>query len=571
MKSLEFIIQQTLSSILREQAPAAPTGKETDNAPVDAEDSPFTPAEEKFLGKFDAYGTRHLGIIYSISDIGIREFITRSGSDLNITPDMLISLMRKKVIKLVPYTGFGRNDDYTIELQLSLDDVKGLGAEDKAKAEAGSTAGGAAGAPPPAPSPGPEVSWVIPYGELIRESKNIVKQLITETTKTKKTKSKIDTDKSRVMQRLPKGYITQLERIIDMMSKRARTANEKQRMVADILDNLSANLNLTDKQIRKSYEFFKNQKRLQESIELTEATTVPDERIKTAGKFWNNMDDALNHFDYDENLYFDTIKKYVNSKNDAIIIDAVGILLKDAASPKDEIAHKFLSDKIQYWSLLDVPITLGGSSIYTLKRVLENQEVHEYVHDEQFSFMANDPMGELDNHLKSNGIGRLSYKNYTNPDNLQWTATTSFFPTYTVTDVYKVIAQLLAPYKTKDNGASDSAKKSTYIKAKIENDKSLYSQNYLTKRQKDSTYKIPADLSKITSITIKNGNSNKVSYKGTWLDSSKFAYVWFKEDTNDKYIYKLYFSGTVIHGLKGNQQQQQWKFNSPTEIIVGIL
>jgi hypothetical protein len=454
--------------------------------------------------------------------------------------------------------------------------VKGLGAEDKAKAEAGSTAGGAAGAPPPAPSPGPEVSWVIPYGELIRESKNIVKQLITETTKTKKTKSKIDTDKSRVMQRLPKGYITQLERIIDMMSKRARTANEKQRMVADILDNLSANLNLTDKQIRKSYEFFKNQKRLQESIELTEEK-IPDERIKTAGKFWNNMDDALNHFDYDENLYFDTIKKYVNSKNDAIMIDAVGILLKDAANPKDEIAHKFLSDKIRFWSLLDVPIILGGSSIYTLKRVLENQEVHDYVHDEQgnikpFSFTADDPMGELDNHLKLNGIGRLSYKNYTNPDNLQWTATTSFFPTYTVTDVYKVIAQLLAPYKTKDNGASDSAKKSTYIKAKIENDKSLYSQNYLTKRQKDSTYKLPADLSKITSITIKNGNSNKVSYKGTWLDSSKVAYVWFNEDTNDKYIYKLYLSGTVVHGIKGSEQQrQQWKFNSPTEIIVGIL
>jgi hypothetical protein len=566
MKSLEFIIQQTLSSILREQAPAAPTGKETDNAPVDAEDSPFTPAEEKFLGKFDAYGTRHLGIIYSISDIGIREFITRSGSDLNITPDMLISLMRKKVIKLVPYTGFGRNDDYTIELQLSLDDVKGLGAEDKAKAEAGSTAGGAAGAPPPAPSPGPEVSWVIPYGELIRESKNIVKQLITETTKTKKTKSKIDTDKSRVMQRLPKGYITQLERIIDMMSKRARTANEKQRMVADILDNLSANLNLTDKQIRKSYEFFKNQKRLQESIELTEATTVNDTDIKNAKNFWNNMDDALNHFDYDENLYFDTIKKYVNSKNDAIMIDAMGILLKDAASPKDEIAHKFLSDKIKNWSLLDVPITLGGTSIYTLKRVLENQEVHEFVHDEQgkiklFSFGANNPMGELDDHLKSIGVGRLSYKEY---------GKTSFFPTYTVTDVYKVIAQLLAPYKTKDNGASDSAKKSTYIKAKIENDKSLYSQNYLTKRQKDSTYKFPADLSKITSITIKNGNSNKVSYRGTWLDSSKVAYVWFNHDVNDKYIFKLYLSGTVVHGITGGAQQQ-WKFNSPTEIIVGIL
>ena len=556
MKSLEFIIQQTLSSILREQAPAASTSKETDNAPIDAEDSPFTPAEEKFLGKFDAYGTRHLGIIYSISDIGIREFITRSGSELNVSPDMLISLMRKKVIKLVPYTGFGRNDDYTIELQLSLDDVKGLGAEDKAKAEAGSSATG--GAAPPAPPPGPEVSWVIPYGDLIRESKNIVKQLITETTKTKKTKSKIDTDKSRVMQRLPKGYITQLERIIDMMSKRTRTANEKQRMVADILDNLSANLNLTDKQIRKSYEFFKNQKRLQESIKLTEAMTVNDKDIENATNFWNDMDDALNHFDYDESLYFDTIKKHVNSKNDAIMIDALGIILKDAADPKDEIANKFLSDKVKNWVALDVPITLGGTSIYTLKRVLENQEVHEFVHDEQgkitnFSFTANNPMGELDDHLKSIGVGRLSYKEF---------GKTTFFPTYTVTDVYKIIAQCLAPYKTKDN-TSDAAKKSTYIKSKIENNKSLYSQNYLTKRQKDSKYKFPTNLSKITDMRFEStGSTVKVTYKGTWLDSSNVAYVWFK---SGRLTYKLYNNGT---GSREGLPAFNWKFNSPTEIIL---
>ena len=43
MKSLEYIIQKTLSSIV-EQAPAAAVAKETDNAPSDAENSPFTPA-----------------------------------------------------------------------------------------------------------------------------------------------------------------------------------------------------------------------------------------------------------------------------------------------------------------------------------------------------------------------------------------------------------------------------------------------------------------------------------------------------------------------------------------------
>ena len=109
---LNRIIENTLKQLINE-APA----QETDNAEVDAADSLFTPAEEKFLGKFDAYGTQHLGIIYSISDIGIREFITRSGKELNVTPGILLSLSKQGVIKFVPYAGFGRNDDYTIELQ----------------------------------------------------------------------------------------------------------------------------------------------------------------------------------------------------------------------------------------------------------------------------------------------------------------------------------------------------------------------------------------------------------------------------------------------------------------------
>jgi hypothetical protein len=37
--------------------------------------TPEYPAEERFLGKFDVYGSTHLGILYSISDIGVREFI----------------------------------------------------------------------------------------------------------------------------------------------------------------------------------------------------------------------------------------------------------------------------------------------------------------------------------------------------------------------------------------------------------------------------------------------------------------------------------------------------------------
>lgn len=171
-KYLEHIIKKAL--LAEQDAPAgdaaAATPLETDNAPSDAKDSPFTPAEERFLGKFDAYGSKHLGILYSTSDAGNREFVARSGKELNVSPGILRSLFRKKIIKFVPYTGFGRNDDYTIELQLSLDDVKGLGKADQAKAETGSKASGAApaggGAPPP------ENAGVIRYGHVITEMLN---------------------------------------------------------------------------------------------------------------------------------------------------------------------------------------------------------------------------------------------------------------------------------------------------------------------------------------------------------------------------------------------------------------
>lgn len=176
--ALEHIIRATLKQMVTEQAEAQADGQEsaieTDNAPSSAVDSPFTPAEERFLGKFDAFGSTHLGIIYSPSITGIREFVARSGKDLNVTPGILLSLLRKKIIKLVPYTGFGRNDDYTIELQLSLDDVKGLGSADKEKAEKGSTASGApagggmdmgAAAGPP-----PENAGYIPSGTLLEEA-----------------------------------------------------------------------------------------------------------------------------------------------------------------------------------------------------------------------------------------------------------------------------------------------------------------------------------------------------------------------------------------------------------------
>jgi hypothetical protein len=260
----EYIIEQALKSMIQE-APAA----ETDNAPRDADDSPFTPAEEKFLGKFDANGSKHMGIIYSPSDIGIREFIARSGDDFNASPEIILSLIRAGFLKIVPYTGYGRNTDYTMELQLSLDDVKGLGAKDKEAAEAGSSAAGgpAPGAVPeePMPKPGPEVSWVVKYGDILKESVTIAKSLISEATK--KPKSKVYADKARILNRLPKEYIRQLERVIDMLIKKTKTTHDKERVIADVLDNLQANFDLSAKHIRQSYEFHKSQKRLQKEIE----------------------------------------------------------------------------------------------------------------------------------------------------------------------------------------------------------------------------------------------------------------------------------------------------------------
>lgn len=279
MKHLDYIIHKALKTIVSEQAPT-PVSRETDNAASDATDSPFTPAEEKFLGKFDAYGTTHIGIIYSTSDIGIREFITRSGFDLNITAGILASLLKQKVIKIVPYTGFGRNTDYTIELQLSLDDVKGLGAEDKEAAEkSGSPAADAgmdAGAPdvsaPPAGAETPpdadlEVAWVTKYGDVLKESVIIAKQLISEKKSSKKQDVEVFTSKSRVLSKLPKQYIRHLEKLIDAMSRNTKTNFERERLIADIIDNLQVNFNLSAKNIRKSYEFHRTQNRLQKELE----------------------------------------------------------------------------------------------------------------------------------------------------------------------------------------------------------------------------------------------------------------------------------------------------------------
>jgi hypothetical protein len=265
------IVTSTLKSIIAEQATPPVTSKETDNSAGDAGDSPFTPAEAKFLGKFDAYGSRHIGIIYSISDIGIREFIMRSGKDLNLTPDILLNLIKNKIIKIVPYSGWGRNDDYTLELRLSLDDIDGLGDADKETIEKGSSASGAPapggdmGAPPP---PGPEVAWVVKYGDVLTESARIVKKLISESSNKndRADKNGIYVKDSRILKTLPTAYVKHLERLIAVLSKKKHTASQKQKLMADILDNLAINFNITNNQIAKSFDMFKRQAKLKKYL-----------------------------------------------------------------------------------------------------------------------------------------------------------------------------------------------------------------------------------------------------------------------------------------------------------------
>lgn len=261
-KSVEYIIRTSISKILKE----AP---ELDNAPSDDATSMFTPAEKKFLGKFDARGTNHIGMIYSTSDAGITEFLMRTGKDLNLTREMLDKFIEDGIIEITPYGGYGTDTNYTLQLNLSLDDISGFGDADKEELESGSAAAGGApepGAEPPMPEPEPTNDSVIKYGDIISESIKIVSTLLTEKAKSKKTdtktKSTVHVKQSRELSLLPKGFILQLERIIDMINMKAKTKFTKQRLVADILDNLSINLDLTSDQIHKSYIYHKNQKKL---------------------------------------------------------------------------------------------------------------------------------------------------------------------------------------------------------------------------------------------------------------------------------------------------------------------
>ncbi len=231
------IIHEELLSILNEE---------------DNETSLYTAAEEKFLAKFVELGSQSLGIIYAPNEIGIREFLGRSGKDFNLTPDVLSKLIKDKVISIVPYGGYSRNEDYTIRCNIPISSLEGLSSGDDAKPAEGS----AEEENPEVPAGPPEESYA--------SSKSITDLLVSEAKK--KSKNTVNTKKSRTLKRLPKGYVIYLEKIIQILGKKLHNKLEKEHLVADILDNLAHNFGLTPQQVYRSYIYYKSQNRLKNMI-----------------------------------------------------------------------------------------------------------------------------------------------------------------------------------------------------------------------------------------------------------------------------------------------------------------
>jgi hypothetical protein len=580
MKNLDYIIQKALKTIVSEQAPP-PVSKETNNAPGDAVDSPFTPAEEKFLGKFDAYGTTHIGIIYSTSDIGIREFITRSGIDLNITAGILASLLKQKVIKIVPYTGFGRNTDYTIELQLSLDDVKGLGAEDKEKAETGPTASGAAtdtGSTTPEPAatePAPEVAWVIPYGTLIKEAtniaKNIIKQPLTESAKQvdAKVKGKVWVKPSRMLKDMPPQFIKHLDQLITYLSKRSYSKSQHERIIADILDNLAINLKLNSKQIRKSYDFYKTQNKLQAVLDLSEGVEFINEfvllaedktqieyltklglapYITNAFEFWNEIprvvEEGIMFDSYNEKAFYTLMREKIwgaklsDKRKGALVIDAIGLILKEVIGIRGANPNKlkFCSDWYRAWANLKVPIPgiPGDPSLYA---IINSPNIMSYVLDDDEWTKNFATLAQKFNSLHIGYIEKMSRRPFT--------------PSYSDQEVESMVGTLIAPYQTKvaTDAAGHDKIKPTFA-------------DTLTKEQKVSRGKFA-----VSEIVKKINSTNKTTFDAStlkgWVDS-KGVGIGIMNINDDKYI--LYPSGKGIH-YKNNKLvlQGSWKVTSDSK------
>ena len=243
-QNLRNIIRESLISALKEQ---------------NNEEGVFSAAEEKFLAKFVELGATSLGILYNKNEVGIREFLMRSGKDYNLTPDVLSKLMKDGIISIVPYGGYARNQDYTLKCNLPLDELEGLSSGD---AKTGEESEDSAAPAPPPETPEPDLPAGEPQESI--SSADLSKLLVSE--QKIHTKTRVYSGKSRALRRLPKGYIVYLERIIQILGQKLHTDLEKQHLVADILDNLAHNFGLTPKQVYKSFIFYNSQNRLKNIV-----------------------------------------------------------------------------------------------------------------------------------------------------------------------------------------------------------------------------------------------------------------------------------------------------------------
>ena len=303
---MKLLFEKILNKILLEQEQSEPAA--------------FSTAQQKFLGNFAKKGSESLGIIYSTSPEGIEEFMLRSGDALNLNFDVLKQLMDVNIVSIEPI-GSLRDPLYTIQLNIPLTNVEKFAALSGEKADGseetddmnldsgtsggGFTGGGmttadldtgaAGGEPdvdvdtetgageeaeietdveeePEIPAGGPEESFnkngtlivenkkyqIYNYRSILEQSAITLRELISENPK----KYKVYSGKSRVLKRLPTGYIYYLEKIIEVIAKRLQTDLEKEHLVADLLDNLSHNFGLTPNQVLRSYIFYKNQNKL---------------------------------------------------------------------------------------------------------------------------------------------------------------------------------------------------------------------------------------------------------------------------------------------------------------------
>ena len=228
----------------------------------DIELSPYTPEEEKFLAKFFELKTTSIGILYSKDATGVREFLNRSGKDFNLTPNIFHSLLKQGTISIVPYGGYARNEDYTVKLNIPLEDLEGLSSGD---------AGG-------------EEETPVATEESVESSQDLAKLLVTE--QKRHTQSRVYAGKSRTLKRLPKGYINYLERIIQILGSKLKNEREREQLVADILDNLAHNFGLTPKQVYRSFIYYRSQNRLANVVrESINEKTLSSKSEHDAGRY----------------------------------------------------------------------------------------------------------------------------------------------------------------------------------------------------------------------------------------------------------------------------------------------